>query len=294
MVEGASFPTQLVYPNYVNKKITTVQLNQSPSLAHFGSGDNAREDYSYLEFNLIWNLRRSLGKMEEARELFGRIPEPDTVSYNTMLVCYLHNSGVESAMEFFNKMPFRDSASWNTMISGYVEFGDLDSAIEFFELAPVKSVVAWTAMVTGYMKFGKIELAEKMFHHMPVKNVVSWNTMISGMLKNGRAEESFEAFFGAMIQSGIKVEFIDFEQWDYGVELKPEHYTCMVDLLGRAGRLIEAVDLIKKMPFKPHLAIFGTLLGACRIHKNLELAEYAAKNLLSLDPSSAAGYVPTR
>ncbi|KAM6557304.1 hypothetical protein CsatB_004323 [Cannabis sativa] len=466
---GASFPTQLVYPNYVNKKITTVQLNQSPSLAHFGSGDVVSSNKlitNYIRFGdlgsalnvfermpvrttVTWNsilsgFAKKPGKMKEAHELFDRIPEPDTVSYNTMLVCYLHNSGVESAMGFFNKMPFRDSASWNTMISGfirngkmerarelflkmpeqnsvswsamisgYVEFGDLDSAIEFFELAPVKSVVAWTAMVTGYMKFGKIELAEKMFHHMPVKNVVSWNTMISGYVENGRAEESLK-LFRAMIQSGIKsnsstlssvllacsnlstlqmgkqvhqliyksllyddttagtslismyckcgdlkdalklfheiprkdvvswnamitgyaqhgaghealnlfnemkregakpdwitfvavlsacnhsglvdigMQYFDTMIRDYGVELKPEHYTCMVDLLGRAGRLIEAVDLIKKMPFKPHLAIFGTLLGACRIHKNLELAEYAAKNLLSLDPSSAAGYV---
>ncbi|CAI0417822.1 unnamed protein product [Linum tenue] len=65
----------------------------------------------------------------------------------------------------------------------------------------------------------------------------------------------------------------------------------MVDLLSRAGKLDEAVDLIKKSPFKPHPAIYGTLLGACRIHKNTKIAEFAAKNLLDLDPGSAAAYV---
>ncbi|PON97888.1 DYW domain containing protein [Trema orientale] len=468
----ANFPTQrtdLVYPSYVNEGITTVQCHKSSPLDQLGSGDIVSSNKlitRYIRFGdlgsalnvfermvvkttVTWNsilagYTKKPGKMKEAQELFDKIPEPDTISYNTMLVCHLHNSGVDSAMEFFNKMPFRDSASWNTMISGfvrngkmqkarelflempekngvswsamisgYVDFGGLDSAIELFELAPVKSVVAWTAMVTGYMKFEKVELAEKMFQDMPVKNVVTWNAMISGYVENSRAEEGLK-FFRTMIRSGVKpnpsslssvllgcsnlsalqmgkqvhqltyksllyddttagtslismyckcgdlenalklfleiprkdvvswnamitgyaqhgaghealnlfnemkstgtkpdwitfvavlsacnhsglvdigVRYFDSMVKDYGIVLKPEHHTCMVDLLGRAGRLVEAVDLIKKMPFTPHIAIFGSLLGACRIHKNLELAEYAASNLLRLNPSSAAGYV---
>lgn len=402
-----------------------------------------------VKTTVTWNsilsgFAKKPGKLKEAQEMFVKIPEPDTVSYNTMLVCHINNCGVAPAMEFFEKIPVKDSASWNTMISGfaqsgkmdkaqelflempeknsvswsamisgYVECGDLDSAVEMFHLAPVKSVVAWTAMVTGYMKFGKIESAEKLFHDMPVKNIVTWNAMIAGYVEHCCAEEGLK-LFRMMIESGVKpnpsslssvllgcsnlsalqmgkqvhqliykslfyddrtagtslismyckcgdlddakklfhemprkdvvtwnamitgyaqhgagqealnllnemrrggtkpdrvtfvavlsacnhaglvdtgIQYFDSMVRDYGIELKPEHYTCMVDLLGRAGRLVEAVDLIKKMPFKPHLAIFGTLLGACRIHKNLELAEYAAKNLLLLDPSSAAGYV---
>jgi len=78
---------------------------------------------------------------------------------------------------------------------------------------------------------------------------------------------------------------------DFGIETKPEHYAWMVDLLDRAGKLSEAVDFIKCMPFKPHPAIYGTLLGACRINKNLQLAGFAAKFLLELDPTIATGYV---
>lgn len=384
------------------------------------------------------------GKLKEAQELFAQIPEPDIVSYNTMLACYLHNSGIASATEFFNKMPCKDTVSWNTMISGftqngelhkaqelftvmpeknsvswsamisgYVECGYLNSAVRLFEAAPVKSIVAWTAIISGYMKFGKIELAEKLFQEIQVKNLVTWNAMIAGYVENCRAEDGLK-LFREMISSGIKPNpsslssvllacsslsalvmgkqvhrlvykyllhndttagtslismyskcgnledawnlFLEMPQkdvvtwnamitgyaqhgagqkalglfndmrekgtrpdWitfmavliacnhaglvdvgvgyfesmvsDYKIEVKPEHYTCMVDLLGRAGKLVEAVDLIKNMPFKPHFAIFGTLLGACRIHKNLEVAEYAATNLLTLDPANAAGYV---
>lgn len=420
-------------------------------LIRSGDLDSALRVFEYMvvKTTITWNsilagFSKKPGKMKEAQELFVKIPEPDSVSYNTMLVCHLQNCGVFSAMKFFNKMPVRDTASWNAMISGfaqsgqmdkarelflempekngvswsamisgYVECGDLDSAVELFELASEKSVVAWTAMVTGYMKFGIIESAEKLFHDMPIKNIVTWNAMIAGYVENCCAEEGLK-LFRAMIGFGVRpnssslssvllgcsnlsalqmgkqvhqliyksnlcydttagtslismyckcgdledaqklflemprkdvvtwnamisgyaqhgaglealnlfdkmrkwgtkpdrvtfvavllacnhaglvhtgIQYFDSMVRDYGIELKPEHYTCMVDLLGRAGRLVEAVALIKKMPFEPNLAIFGTLLGACRIHKNLELAEYAAKNLLLLDPSSAAGYV---
>ena len=65
----------------------------------------------------------------------------------------------------------------------------------------------------------------------------------------------------------------------------------MVDLLGRAGKLKEATNLIESMPYRPHAAILGSLLGAARIHKNVEVAEFAAKNFLSIDPSNVAAYV---
>ncbi|KAK9279574.1 hypothetical protein L1049_013253 [Liquidambar formosana] len=150
-----------------------------------------------VKTTVTWNsilagYSKKPGKLKEARQLFDNIPEPDTFSFNTMLACYLHNSGIESASGFFNQMPVKnivswnmiisgfaqngmmvearelflimpekDSVSWSAMISGYVDSEDLDSAVELFRVAPVKSVVAWTAMITGYMKFGKVELARK-------------------------------------------------------------------------------------------------------------------------------------
>ncbi|CAI0417601.1 unnamed protein product [Linum tenue] len=77
---------------------------------------------------------------------------------------------------------------------------------------------------------------------------------------------------------------------DYGVEPKPDHYSCMVDLLSRAGKLDEAVDLIKKSPFKPHPAIYGTLLGACRIHKNTKIAELVRQLMNRSNVVKTPGY----
>ncbi|QHO39044.1 hypothetical protein HN51_005295 [Arachis hypogaea] len=159
---------------------------------------------------------------------------------------------------------------------------------------------------------GELKDAWKLFVQIQRKDLVSWNTMISGYAQHGAGEKALE-LFDAMKNDGMKPDWITFVAvflaWnhagfvdlgvqyfdamirDYRIEARPEHYACMVDLLGRRGRLSEATDLIKSMPFKPHPAIFGTLLGACRIHKNLDLAEFAAKNLLALDPNSATGYV---
>ncbi|KAL2531986.1 Pentatricopeptide repeat-containing protein [Abeliophyllum distichum] len=402
-----------------------------------------------MRTTVTWNsilagFSKKPGNVKQAKELFDRIPEPDTVSYNIMLACYLNNSDVEAAKNFFDKIPVKDTASWNTMISGfsqnrmmseanelfyvmpernavtwnamisgYVEAGDLESALTLFGKTPVKSVVAWTAIITGYMRSGKVELAEKTFQEMPEKNLVTWNAMIAGYVENGRGEDALKLFrtmvelkvkanpsslssvllgcsnlsalklgkqvhqlvckaplyfdatvgtslismyckcgeledawklfiemsrkdvvtwnamisgyaqhgngdkalslFDEMRKTGARPDWITFVgvlsacnhaglvdlgieyfekmRDDYGIKPRPDHYTCMVDLLGRAGKLAEAMDLIKKMPTKPHAAVYGTLLGACRIHKNLDVAEFAAENLLSLDPFNAAAYV---
>ncbi|GFZ15369.1 tetratricopeptide repeat (TPR)-like superfamily protein [Actinidia rufa] len=184
--------------------------------------------------SILAGYRKRPGKVREARQVFDRIPEPDTVSFNTMLACYLHNSDIGSARSFFDQIPNKDIASWNTMvsgfsqngmmnearelfstmpeknsvswnamISGYVESGNLGSAMELFWAAPVKSVIAWTAMITGYMKFGKVELAEKMFMEMPVKNLVTWNAMISGYVENCQAEDGLK-LFRTMVELGVR------------------------------------------------------------------------------------------
>lgn len=80
---------------------------------------------------------------------------------------------------------------------------------------------------------------------------------------------------------------------EFGIAPKLEHYGCMVDLLGRAGELQEAYDLIKGMPMKPDSVIWGALLGACGFHCNVEveLAEKAAESLFKLEPWNPANYV---
>lgn len=174
------------------------------------------------------------------------------------------------------------------------------------------SVVVGTSIVDMYCKCGRVEMARKAFDRMNMKNVKSWTAMVAGYGMHGRAKEAMEVFY-EMIRSGDKPNYITFvsvlaacshagllkegRHWfnrmksEFNVEPGIEHYSCMVDLLGRAGYLNEAYRLILEMKVKPDFIIWGSLLGACRIHKNVELGEISARKLFQLDPSSCGYYV---
>ncbi|CAM6098120.1 unnamed protein product [Calypogeia fissa] len=78
---------------------------------------------------------------------------------------------------------------------------------------------------------------------------------------------------------------------DYGIEPSIVHYTCIVDLIGRAGHLEEAQRFISDLPVEPNRIAWGALLGACRTYGNVELGELAANELLKLEPNDASAYV---
>ncbi|GAU33062.1 hypothetical protein TSUD_152170 [Trifolium subterraneum] len=196
-------------------------------------------DNMTVKSTITWNtilaaFAKKHGSFENARQLFGKIPEPNTVSYNIMLACYWHHFGIHSARGFFDHMPVKDTASWNTMISGYAQVGlmdeahrlfaampekncvtwsamvsgyvacgDIDAAVECFYAAPMRSVITWTAMITGYMKFRKVESAERLFMELCLKTLVTWNAMIAGYVDNGRAEDGLK-LFKTMLETGVK------------------------------------------------------------------------------------------
>ncbi|PIA60468.1 hypothetical protein AQUCO_00300165v1 [Aquilegia coerulea] len=169
-----------------------------------------------------------------------------------------------------------------------------------------------TAMIDMYAKRGSVESAREIFDMMRFKNVVSWSAMIAAYGYHGHGREALE-FFQMMLNCGILSNHITFVSllyacshaglvdegrrifscmWEY-YSVKPDvkHYTCMVDLLGRAGRLDEALELIDKMTIEKDARLWSALLGACRIHGNIELAERAAVSLLELEPDNPGHYI---
>lgn len=168
-----------------------------------------------------------------------------------------------------------------------------------------ENVFVGTSIINMYSKCGRVEMAREAFDFMKEKNVKSWTAMITGYGMHGQATKALEVFY-MMISAGFKPNYVTLlsvltacshagllkEGWhlfnsmnyEFGVEPRVEHYACMVDLLGHAGCLNEAYDLIKRMKVRPDSVIWGSLLGACRIHKNVELGEISAKRLFELDP----------
>lgn len=150
------------------------------------------------------------------------------------------------------------------------------------------------------------------FDQMPRRNVVSWNSMISGLAMNGHGnigvnmfkemkrqgiqpnDVTFIAVIGCCTHAGLVQrgrELFDLMIKEHHIKPRLEHYGCMVDLLGRYGHVKEAFELIRSMPMRPSAAIWGALLSACRIHGDLEIAEHAAKELVSLEPWNSGNYV---
>ena len=175
-----------------------------------------------------------------------------------------------------------------------------------------ENVFVGTSVIDMYCKCGRVGMARKAFNRMKGKNIKSWTAMIAGYGMHGQAREALEVF-DEMQSAGVKPNYITFVsvlaacshaglvtegwQWfnamaiEFNIVPGVEHYGCMVDLLGRAGHLNEAYDLIKQMKVKPDFVVWGALLGACRIHKNVEIGEISARKLFELDPKNCGYYV---
>lgn len=166
-------------------------------------------------------------------------------------------------------------------------------------------------LIDMYVKSGDVDVARAVFDNMNKRNTVSWTTLMMGYGMHGRGEEALQIFDGFR-KEGLQIDGVTFlvllyacshsgliEQGmnyfdrmykEFQVMPGVEHYACIVDLLGRAGRLDEVMELIEGMPVEPTPVIWVALLGACRIHTKVELAEYAAGKLSELECENDGTY----
>ncbi|KAF5190105.1 Pentatricopeptide repeat-containing protein [Thalictrum thalictroides] len=268
------------------------------------------------------------GCMDEARKVFDEMPERNVVSWTTMIAGCVQKGRCKQALALFREM-WRagvevDGVTMVAALSACAELGDLktgtwihsfvDKTLQFRNQP--QSVSLNNALIHMYASCGLIEEAYKVFKQMKRRSVVSWTTMITGFAKQGLGQEALSVFrwmqnledhrvrpdeltflgvLCACSHTGMVDEGRHYFQYmiqSCGIEPKIEHYGCMVDLLSRAGLLDEAHTLIETMPMKPNDALWGALLGGCRIHKNIELASQVAHQLATeLDPDLAAGYL---
>jgi pentatricopeptide repeat protein len=167
-------------------------------------------------------------------------------------------------------------------------------------------------LVDMYAKCGSMEDTWRVFNNMASRDVVSWNAILGGCAVHGHGKEVLKQFEW-MCEEGVQPDDITFVcllsacshaglvdegmhcyasmSTVYMISAKLEHFTCMIDLLGRAGHLQEAENMIKAMPHKPHANTWKALLSTCRIHGNVEMGEHVAKQILELEPENASGYV---
>uniref|UniRef100_A0A6P4ACR5 pentatricopeptide repeat-containing protein At5g66520-like n=1 Tax=Ziziphus jujuba TaxID=326968 RepID=A0A6P4ACR5_ZIZJJ len=266
------------------------------------------------------------GDVDSARRVFDEMQQRNVVSWTTMIAGCAKSGRSKQALTLFCQMRRAadvkfDQVTLVVVLSACAELGNLQLGrwihryIE--EKLRIRSqpllVFLYNALIHMYASCGVIDEAYKIFKDMPERSTVSWTSIITGFAKQGRGEEALRVF-QLMLSSGARPDEITFvgalcacshagfvnegrhifksmtQTW--GINPRIEHYGCMVDLLSRAGFLDEAYRLIETMPIKPNDAVWGALLGGCRLHKNSELASKVSQKLTAeLDPDQAAGYL---
>ncbi|KAL5837883.1 hypothetical protein ACOSQ3_015052 [Xanthoceras sorbifolium] len=279
-----------------------------------------------LELNLILctalvDLYSKCSALKQARFVFDRMNDKNVITWTAMLVGLAQNGYAEDALKLFSEMQEEGvSANLVTLVSlvhSCAHLGSLKKGRsvhgQLIRQGFVFDVVNMTALIDMYAKCGKISSAERVFNNGIVsKDVILWNSMITGygvhghghravnlysiMIKEGVRpnETTFVSLLTACSHSGLVEEGIDFfygMETHYKIRPTEKHYACLVDLLGRAGRLEEAEAVINQMPFTPGSSVFEALLSGCRTHKNIDMGIRTGDRLLRLDAMNPGTHI---
>lgn len=270
--------------------------------------------------NSLVTMYVKCGEVELARRVFDEMLVKDLITWNAMISGYAQNGHARNVLEVYSEMKLSgvraDAVTLlavlsacanlgaqgigrkveremercgfggnpflrNALVNMYARCGNLTRARKVFDCSGEKSVVTWTAIIGGYGIHGHGEVALKLFDEMVESGVRPDETVFVSVLS--------ACSHAGLTDRGLK--YFEEMEMKYGLQPGPEHYSCVVDLLGRAGRLEEAMDLIRSMKVKPDGAVWGALLGSCKIHKNVELAELAFQHVVELEPTNIGYYV---
>ncbi|GMN60315.1 hypothetical protein TIFTF001_029394 [Ficus carica] len=271
----------------------------------------------------IWNTMidgyARLGNLESAKLLFNQMPTRDIISWTTMIACYSHNKKYREALAVFKKMMMNgispDGVTMAIVISACAHLGALELGKEMHLYVMQNGfhldVFIGSALIDMYAKCGELDRSLLVFFKLREKNLFCWNSIIEGLAAHGYAKEAL-AMFSKMEEKNIKPNGVTFISVlsacthaglvkegrkrflsmanDYSITPGVEHYGCMVDLLSKAGLLEEALDLIRSMKVIPNAAVWGALLGGCKLHRNLTIAQEAVIELMVLEPNNSGYY----
>ncbi|KAL5831581.1 hypothetical protein ACOSQ3_016989 [Xanthoceras sorbifolium] len=243
----------------------------------------------------------------------------DEISYNILIVGYSETSNCSESLRLFLEMGFmgmeHDVVSFMGVISACTNLAAIKQGKEIHGFLVRKHLHTHlfiaNSLLDFYSRCGQVDVANKIFDRIPNKDAASWNTLILGYGMVGEVDIAIN-LFEAMRQDGVDYDSVSYiavlsacshgglvekgreyfeEMQAQNIEPRQMHYACMVDLLGRAGLMEDAVELINNLPMILDANIWGALLGACRIHGNIELASWAAEHLFKLRPQHSGYYI---
>ncbi|VFQ93444.1 unnamed protein product [Cuscuta campestris] len=259
-------------------------------------------------------------RFSEGLKAFEEIPSKDVRSWTQMAAGLLNHEDPSSALQVVGKMRAAgvkpNKFTFATALNACANLASLKDGEKFhglrIKLGDDIDVCVDNALLDMYAKCGCMSGASMVFKSMNERSIVSWTSMIAGYAQNGCPKEALEIFH-KMRREEVKPNGITLicalyacsqgglvdEGWslfssmthEYGIVPLEDHYACMVNLLGCAGHIKEAEELILGMPFQPGLLVWQTLLGACVLHGDTETARRAAEKALRIDKNDPATYV---
>ncbi|XP_042463022.1 putative pentatricopeptide repeat-containing protein At1g77010, mitochondrial [Zingiber officinale] len=271
--------------------------------------------------NTLINVYSNSDQVDEARRIFEMISCKNIISWNSMIVGYSQNSRPIKALELFidmHRLDLRlDEVAIASALSCCASLCALAAGQQLFALATqigtVTDLIITSALVDLYCKCGTVIEGRRLFDSVQNHDVALWNSMLMGYASNGYAIQVIELFETLRNAAGVcpnEVTFIavlsacchcglveEGLRWfhrmkvDYRIEPVVEHYSCVVDLLVRAGRLEESIEFIDAMPFKADASMWTSVLGGCKAHGDEVLGSKVAERLLEHNPQDAGPFL---
>lgn len=279
--------------------------------------------------SVTWNVMitglAKWGHLQLAHSLFDHMPTRNVVSWTAIIDGYTRMNQPHEALAFFRKMVVYEyiEPSEISLLAIFPAISSL-GALKTCRLVHAygektgfnaSDIRITNSLVDSYAKCGCIESASRFFEEISPKrkNIVSWTSIISSFAMHGMGKEAVESFermeeggmepnrvtflsvlnacsHGGLVEEGLKF----FHKMLNGSNIVPDikHYGCLIDTLGRAGRLEEAEKMALEIPAEIfNVVIWRTLLGACSFHGNIEIGERVNRKILEMEREYGGDYV---
>ncbi|XP_050382223.1 putative pentatricopeptide repeat-containing protein At1g17630 [Argentina anserina] len=283
------------------------------------------ESKNLVTWNALITSYVETGLCDEAFSIFSELDAhpvmtPNIISWSAVIQGFSSKGHGEKSLKLFRQMQqagvLPNCVTISSTLSVCAELAAINLGREIHghvvRALIDSNILVGNSLINMYTKCGNFMEGHRVFENLDSKDLISWNTMISSYGMHGLGENALRIFH-TMVKMGFKPNNITFiavlsacshaglvtegrHLFDqmlgvYGVKPQMEHYACMVDLLGRAGLLQEASNIVKNMPMKPNSCVWSAILNSCRTHKNTDIAEETVTHIFNTNSEMAGSYM---
>ena len=252
----------------------------------------------------------------KAKEHFNQRLTHNVVTWTTLISGFVSHGDPGEALQLFKMMKQHkvspDRLTFVGVLSACALLGDLDMGEKIHDdiiCAGLEcDVCLGSCLVDMYAKCGSLHKALAVFDALPKKDVIAYNALVVGYAQHGD-HEGLKDIFRQMFKADMELDNVTylsiflafshcglldegcrllmFMMQECNKALRSEHFSCIIDLLSRGGHLKDAVRFVERMPFQPCSGVWTSLLGACKIYYNIEIAKYAVEMIQELEPQTS-------